>query len=89
MLKANEPVPELGEEEPLANEHVSKTRGAPVVEAELADEEAELEQGGDQQGGGVELAQETDAVTLDPEKAEVNWDYDEGAHKGTDPGGQE
>ena len=87
-LKANEPVPELGEEEPLATEPVFKPRGAPVAQAELVDEEPEPEQGGDQQGGGVELTQETDEVTLGPETAEVNWDYGEDAHKGTDPGGQ-
>ena len=26
---------------------------------------------------------------MDPEAVEVNWDYGEDAHKGTDPGGQE
>lgn len=31
-LMANEPVPELGEEAPLAAKPVSKPRGAPVVE---------------------------------------------------------
>ena len=30
-LKANEPVPELGEEEPLATEPVFKPQGAPVA----------------------------------------------------------
>ena len=50
-------MPELGEGGGLANEHEFKPPGAPVVEAELAGEEPGLEQGGDQQGGGVELVQ--------------------------------
>ena len=81
VLKANEPVPELGEEGPLATEPVSMPRGAPVGVAELADEGPEPAQGGDQQGGGVELAQETDAVKLDQEADAVKLDQETDAVK--------